>query len=95
MSDSNPKRDVFPEDTQPRNVDPVDAGARYVEGGMDPRSEGGSGGVGDTVRTNPHDEQGSEMTAARTVGTMSGMFFPVIIIAVVAVALILYLAFLR
>ncbi|HYH12090.1 MAG TPA: hypothetical protein VD789_07020 [Thermomicrobiales bacterium] len=98
MSDSNPKRDVVPEKTRPRNVDPTDPGTRYAEAGMDPREDGGASGQagsGGRERTNPHDEEGAPATAARTAGAMSGMFFTVVILAVVAVALILYLAFFR
>lgn len=98
MSDSTPKRDVFPEDTQPRNVDPVDRGARHAEAGMDARDEPTAREREDQrgrERTNPHDDGGAPTTAAKTAGVATGMFFPVVILAVVAAALIIYLLFLR
>lgn len=47
------------------------------------------GGFRDTA-PNPHDEAGAEQTAARAAGTITGMFFPVVIIAVVAIVVILF-----
>lgn len=94
MSDSTPKRDVFPEDTQPKNVDPVDRGGRYAEAGMDVKEDERSPDDG-RERTNPHDEGGAPKTAAKTAGTMTGMFFTTAILFVVAAALIIYFLFFR
>lgn len=98
MSDSNPKRDVFPEDTQPKNVDPTDPGTGYAEAGMDARNDDiadARDGESGRVRTNPHDEEGAPKTAAKTVGAITGMFFTTVILTLVAAAIILYFLFFR
>jgi hypothetical protein len=43
-----------------------------------------------TVRTNPHREEDAPENAARATGAMAGMFFPVIILAIVAIVVIGY-----
>lgn len=86
MSDSTPKRDVLPDDTAPEAYDrPTTARGEEHTGnpGTEPferRDE----------RTNPHGEAGAPETAARTGGLMAGMFFPVVIVAVIALIVILF-----
>lgn len=84
MSDSNPKRDVFPEETRPRNVGPGEAAPPQTDA-REPDQE----------RPNPHDEAGAPKTATQTAGLMTGMFLPTVIIFLVGVAVIIYMLFLR
>jgi hypothetical protein len=82
MSDSRPDRDALPDETASRTADRATPPRRIdgIDHGAEP---------GYSTRTNPHDESGSGETAARTVGLMSGMFLPAIVLAVIALVVIL------
>lgn len=83
MTDRNPERPtrVEPDDIE-REV--IDAEPIMTERHVDDR-----GGFHDTA-PNPHDDAGTAETAARATGAMAGMFFPAVILAIIAAAVILY-----
>ena len=95
MSDSNPKRDVFPEETRPRNTGPGEPASGQSEAGMRVGRGEAKDGETDRTRPNPHDESGAPKTATQTAGLMTGMFLPTVIVFVVGLAVILYFLFLR
>jgi hypothetical protein len=81
---SEPKRN------QPYAPEPVRKESdTSVEGGL--KAADDRGGFRDTA-PNPHDERGAEQTAARATGAITGMFFPAVILAIIAIAVILYFA---
>lgn len=97
MSDARPKRDVIPEETAPETTEPTTqsrvsspAGDAGVSGnrGFDP-------GHDREERPNPHDDEHAPSTAAQAGGLMAGMFFPTIIIFIIALAVIGYFVFTR
>lgn len=79
---SEPQRDR-PYDSEPvrKESDTI------VDGDVKPLDD--RGGFRDTA-PNPHDEEGATKTAARATGAITGMFFPVVILAIIAIAVILY-----
>lgn len=96
MSDSQSRRDIVPEETAPRNTDATLSrqGVRPVDDqGATPTSSAGlaqeSEREGD-VRPNLHDDRHAPKTAMQTGGIAIGMFFPVVIIVIVAIVVIAY-----
>jgi hypothetical protein len=79
---SEPQRDqpYDPEPVRKESDTVVDSGAKPVDD---------RGGFRDTA-PNPHDERGAEQTAARATGAITGMFFPVVILAIIAIVVILF-----
>ncbi len=84
---SQPQRDEIydPQPVRKETDTIVDADTR----GRDEGPVSDRGGFRDTA-PNPHDEEGAEQTAARATGAITGMFFPVVIVAVVAIIVILF-----
>jgi hypothetical protein len=79
---SDPQRD------SPYDPEPVRKES-HTNGNGDASAMDDRGGFRDTA-PNPHDEAGTEQTAARATGAITGMFFPVVIVAIVAIVVILY-----
>jgi hypothetical protein len=79
---SEPQRD------QPYDPEPVSKESDTVVG-SDAKPVDDRGGFRDTA-PNPHDERGAEQTAARATGAITGMFFPVVILAIIAIVVILF-----
>ncbi len=92
MSDPRDRRDFVPEDTAPRSTDPT-LSRQGVRAADEPeaaeRIASESAREGDE-RPNPHTDRETPRTAVRTGGLAIGMFFPVVILVVVAVIVIAY-----
>ena len=79
---SEPRRD------RPYDPEPVSKESDTVVRG-NAKAAHDRGGFRDTA-PNPHDERGTGKTAARATGTMTGMFLPAVILAIIAIAIILF-----
>lgn len=84
MSDSRPKRNILPEDTAPRNTGPK------MDAPRDDQREAND--------STPYDERDNPKratkTAAKSTGLFTAVFWPGVILFILAVALIVYFAWL-
>ena len=90
MSDPRDRRDFVPEETAPMNTDPTLTRQGVQPADQPEPAEGvaaGSVQEGDE-RPNPHTDREAPKTAAQTGGIAIGMFFPVVIIVIVAIVVI-------
>jgi hypothetical protein len=90
MSDPRDRRDFVPEETAPKNTDPT-LSRQGMQAANQPESAehvaANAAQQGDE-RPNPHTDREAPKTAAQTGGIAIGMFFPVVIIIIVAIVVI-------
>ena len=95
MSDPRDKRDFVPEETAPRTTEPTLSreGVRPADPAQKNEIATSATEREGDVRPNPHSDREAPKAAARTGGLAIGMFFPVVILFLVALIVIAWFAF--